>query len=104
MFLDPKTRRSSVLLNELEGKELWVMTQHDQVRSKVKGADLKRNQVHLEIYPNVSPTFEAFLPFEDVEAVWEGKDGRWFARLSGYFESTAYQPRRFISPPPMFPV
>jgi hypothetical protein len=103
MFLDPKTRRSSVLLNELEGKELWVMTQHDHLRSKVKGVDLKRNQVHLEVFPPTSPSFEAHLPFEDVEAVWQGRNQWWFARLSGYFESTGYQALRLIPRGPIFP-
>jgi hypothetical protein len=103
MFLDPKTRRSSVLLNQLEGKNLWVLTQHESLLSTVKGADLKKNQVHLEVRPNPpGHTFQAYLPFDDVEAVWEG-DGGWYARLSGYFESDRYQPRRLLPYKPPFP-
>jgi Putative DNA-binding domain len=100
MFLDAKTRRSSVLLGQLEGHFVNVVWRRPPAKGpalryrhcRVVSAELLLNAVHLT-GESSAEKFSVHIPFDDVEAVWgevhtvaaSGKEFRvWHLRVSGY--------------------
>lgn len=97
MYMNPRTRRTAILLDSIpHGKrELTIFWRRpgNQFDEKpvlqsfnLEKIDLAGNVLVLETFRQGQTSYQIRVPLDDVDSVWEFREGSWGVRVTGFFE------------------